>query len=360
MTKVLVVDDDAGRDVIDLVLVAEGYQVVGTGDGAMAHDVAAQEKPVLIVLNIKKPNINGLEVLHELKTDQGTRAIPVIIVNGEDGVQDAERGIRSGAVDYVTQPWAPGRLEDRIRIALTRSGAAIPTGNELLDRAMMGGMTLGNLTLVDGGADSGKSVLCQHLAYGALLMDQTVAFYVQGMTPDDLAGRMETLGLDIAPSLEEGQLLIYSLEDFYGEDSEAESALVRLQKHMEDTSGNTNVIILDALTGLVDRAGSISSVNFITECRFLCSPQSAVIISLDAAQVDPLILSHLEDLAGSHVSLHVGEFTEGSQRKAMNVLQTIKIKGTTLRTRSTICFVVDPDLARSMDMSLKVLPDVGT
>ena len=92
MTKVLVVDDDNGRDVIDLVLVGEGYQVVGTGDGAIAHDVVTQERPDLIVLSIETPTINGLEVLQRLKANQETRTVPVIIVNEEDRTQDAERG----------------------------------------------------------------------------------------------------------------------------------------------------------------------------------------------------------------------------------------------------------------------------
>tara|TARA_Y100000294_G_C8489859_1_gene310330 strand:+ start:160 stop:330 length:171 start_codon:yes stop_codon:yes gene_type:complete len=54
----------------------------------------------------------------------------------------------------------------------------------------------------------------------------------------------------------------------------------------------------------------------------------------------------------------VGTFTDEAKEKAMCALQVIKVKGTTLRTSSIICFTVDPDLARSMDMSLKVLPNV--
>ena len=310
------------------------------------------------MLSIETPNINGMEVLQSLKSDQETRAIPVIILNEEDKALDAERAVRGGALDYLIKPWPPGRPEDRIRIALTRSGTVTPTGNDLVDRAMLGGITLGNLTQVDGPAGSGKSVICQHLAYRALLVDQKVAYYVQGMTAGDLAGRMGMLGLDIAPSMEDGEFLIFSLDEFYGDGSQTTSALERLRKHLEATFTQVEVIVLDPLTGLVSRTGSASSANFFTECRFFCSPKTAVIIALDATGLDPSILGHLEGLAGNHLSLHVGTFTDEAKEKAMCALQVIKVKGTTLRTSSIICFTVDPDLARSMDMSLKVLPNV--
>ncbi len=359
MAKIVVVDDDRGRDVLDLVLVGEGHQVLGTCDGAAAHDLVAREKPNLVVLTIMAPNINGLEVLQGLKADQETRSIPVIILNEEDGVQDAERAVRGGALDYVIKPWPPGRLEDRIRIALTRSGAAIPTGNDLIDRAMMGGITMGNLTQVDGAAGSGKSVICQHLAYGALLVEQRVAYYVQGVTSGELTDRMGTLGLDISPSMEDGEFSIYSLDEFAGDDGEAASALDRLRKHMETVFANVDIIVLDGLTGLVNGAGTVPSASFFTECRFFCSPKTAVIISLDATHVDPSVLGHLEEMAGNHVRLQVGSFADGAENKAMSKMLTIKVKGTTLRTNSIICFAVDPELARSMDMSLKVLPEAG-
>jgi archaellum biogenesis ATPase FlaH/CheY-like chemotaxis protein len=358
MAKILVVDDDRGRDVIDLVLVGEGYQVVGTGDGAAAHNLVAQEKPNLIVLTIEALNINGLVVLQGLKTDQETRGIPVIILNEEDKTQEAERAVRGGALDCLIKPWPPGWLEDRIRIALTRSGPVIPTGNDLIDRTILGGITLGNLTQVDGPAGSGKSVICQHLAYGALLVDQKVAYYVQGMTAGDLVDRMGTLGLDIAPSMEDGEFTIYSLDEFYGDESEASSALERLRKHMDAVFAHVDIGVLDGLTGLVNLAGAVSSAGFFTECRFFCSPKTAVIVSLDATTVDSATTAHLGELTGNHLSLHVGAFTDGAEEKAMNVLQVIKVKGTILRTSSIICFAVDPELARSMDMSLKVLPDV--
>jgi hypothetical protein len=75
--------------------------------------------------------------------------------------------------------------------------------------------------------------------------------------------------------------------------------------------------------------------------------------------VDPLVLGHLEEMAGNHVSLQVGSYADGAETKAMSKLLAIKVKGITLRTNSIICFAVDPELARSMDMSLRVLPDAG-
>ncbi len=159
--------------------------------------------------------------------------------------------------------------------------------------------------------------------------------------------------------MEDGEFSIYSLDEFAGDDGEAASALDRLRKHMETVFANVDIIVLDGLTGLVNGAGTVPSASFFTECRFFCSPKTAVIISLDATHVDPSVLGHLEEMAGNHVSLQVGSFADGAENKAMSKMLTIKVKGTTLRTNSIICFAVDPELARSMEMSLKVLPEAG-
>ena len=73
---------------------------------------------------------------------------------------------------------------------------------------------MGSLTLLESATGTGNTVISQHLAYGALMAEMGVAFYVQGITPSVLVKNMMSLGLDVRPNLKEGQFLIYELEDF--------------------------------------------------------------------------------------------------------------------------------------------------
>ena len=131
MAKILVVDDQDARNLADLILSGEGYQVVEADDGPSACEIAVREKPDLILLAMHSPNVNGLQVLRDLKSNQSTRSIPVIISTAAGDDQSAELALRAGALDYIPKPWPTGRLSDRIRIALNRSGEAVSTGNDL-------------------------------------------------------------------------------------------------------------------------------------------------------------------------------------------------------------------------------------
>ena len=383
MTKILVADDEGEvRKVIRLILSARGYEVIEASDGEDAYNSALKEKPDLILLDIMMPIMNGFDVLEKLKNNSESASIPVIMVTALDESQDEQRGMRGGALDYITKPWAPGELEDRIRIALPDletptpaaprkstsdvnisdlDGPAIPTltsatstyistGSDPIDRALLGGIPLGSLALVEGPTGTGKTVLSQHLVYGALLADLGVAFYVQGMTPEVAVEKMKSLGLDVTEFLKEGQLEIHQLEDFN------EGGLDQLLQHLKDLPWDMNVIVADSLTQLVTQAGSTATLGFFMDCRSLCRLGKAILISLHSSGFDPEMLGRLQSLFATHLSLRVEGFTHGIVMKTMNVIEITKVKDTLLKQSSSIFFEVDPELGRSMNMSLKVLP----
>lgn len=120
MTKILVAEDElAVRQVIRLLLAAQGYEIIEAADGGSAYDKVVSEKPDIILLDVMMPVMNGFDVLRKLKANPHTASIPVIIVTGKGQSQDERRGIQGGALDYISKPWGPGELEDRIRIALS-------------------------------------------------------------------------------------------------------------------------------------------------------------------------------------------------------------------------------------------------
>ena len=80
--------------------------------------LAAQEVPDLILLDVMMPRIDGFEVLERLKSNPDTQSIPVIMVTAKGQGNDESQAMRTGAWDYITKPWGPDEVEDRVRMAL--------------------------------------------------------------------------------------------------------------------------------------------------------------------------------------------------------------------------------------------------
>lgn len=117
--RVLVVDDEPMvREVVVRYLELEGHQVRSVADGASALTDLDSNRTDLVVLDVMLPNINGLDVLTELRRTQDT---PVILLTANSDESDRIRGLDLGADDYVTKPFSPRELVARVRSVLRRS-----------------------------------------------------------------------------------------------------------------------------------------------------------------------------------------------------------------------------------------------
>ena len=113
---ILVVEDEEKlARFVELELLHEGYQVTKASNGRDALLIASENAFDLILLDIILPELNGLEVLRRLERERPT---PVILLTARDSVMDKVAGLDSGAVDYVTKPFAIEELLARIRVAL--------------------------------------------------------------------------------------------------------------------------------------------------------------------------------------------------------------------------------------------------
>ena len=96
-----------------------GYRVKVANSGRLALRYAAQEpRPDLILLDVMMPEMDGYEVLGRLREAATTRAIPVIFLTALDDARDEERGLESGAADYITKPVKPAVVLARVRTQL--------------------------------------------------------------------------------------------------------------------------------------------------------------------------------------------------------------------------------------------------
>jgi DNA-binding response OmpR family regulator len=113
--KVLVVDDDPVIvRLLEVNFEMEGFTVVTAGDGMEGVERARAEQPDIVVSDVMMPKLNGLELCVALKTDDSTKAIPVVLLSAKAQVADIRAGLDAGADDYVTKPFEPLDLIDRV------------------------------------------------------------------------------------------------------------------------------------------------------------------------------------------------------------------------------------------------------
>jgi len=114
---ILAVDDTpSDLELLAKILEREGYSLALAKDGSQALDIAAKEKPDLILLDIFMPGMDGIEICRRLKADPAVQDIPVIFVTSQSGSDEVLAGFEVGAVDYVTKPFRIPELLARVHV----------------------------------------------------------------------------------------------------------------------------------------------------------------------------------------------------------------------------------------------------
>jgi len=117
--KILICDDDPNiRNIVDFGLAAEGFQVRVAADGDEALELVRREPPDLVILDVMMPGSDGIEVCRALKEDPRTRQVPVLLLTACAGKADRDRGLAAGADDYITKPFSPQRLVEKVQSVL--------------------------------------------------------------------------------------------------------------------------------------------------------------------------------------------------------------------------------------------------
>ena len=122
--RVLVVDDEP--DIVALVayhLAKAGYRVSTAASGGEALAAAREEHPALIVLDLMLPEMSGFEVLEQLRADDATRGVGVLMLTARREEPDRIRGLSLGADDYLAKPFSPQEMVLRVAAILRRLAA---------------------------------------------------------------------------------------------------------------------------------------------------------------------------------------------------------------------------------------------
>jgi CheY-like chemotaxis protein len=123
MTKILIAEDERDiRDLITFTLGFAGFEVVAAANGEEALNLARQEIPDLILMDVRMPRMTGYEACAAMKADAKLKNIPVIFLSAKGQDSEIQTGLQAGAVDYLLKPFAPDQLTAHIQEVLAKMG----------------------------------------------------------------------------------------------------------------------------------------------------------------------------------------------------------------------------------------------
>lgn len=152
MYKILICDDQ--KDIVSalkIYLSAEEYTLLEAFDGRQAVEVARQQEPHLILLDVMMPKLDGISALRQIRKFSNA---PIILLTAKSETEDMVEGLNAGADDYITKPFVPAEVLARVRSQLRRF-AQLGSRTEIADELTVGAITMNHAektVTVDGSA----------------------------------------------------------------------------------------------------------------------------------------------------------------------------------------------------------------
>lgn len=140
-TSILVVEDEpAIQELVSFTCANSGFSVRRAESASAAHDAIRDELPDLVILDWMLPDRAGIDLLRDLRTDERTKSLPIILLTAKSAEGDKVAGLDAGADDYVVKPFSPRELVSRLRAVFRRrapehSGEALAYGSLSIDPA---------------------------------------------------------------------------------------------------------------------------------------------------------------------------------------------------------------------------------
>ena len=116
MAKILIAEDEKDiRELISFSLNFAGFEVVAAVDGQDAVEKALQEKPDLIMMDVRMPRMTGYEACAKMKGMDELKDIPIVFLSAKGQESEIQTGLDAGAYEYILKPFAPDELIQRVQ-----------------------------------------------------------------------------------------------------------------------------------------------------------------------------------------------------------------------------------------------------
>jgi archaellum biogenesis ATPase FlaH/DNA-binding NarL/FixJ family response regulator len=385
MTKKILIADNESSVLDTLVdsLRSQGYETCCARDGFEAMRVMAEESPDLMITDAQIPGLDGCLLTRYVRRASD---IPVVMTTGVPQELEVLRNTDVGADVFMMKPIdlpqlvdnvarllsgrIPGQaydpslqkskadLDDGSFVEPTAGPMRIDTGVWEFDELINEGIPSASVTLVEGSGGSGKSVMCQNLAYSGYRWGLNIAYYTSLPTAEDLDERMSSLGL----SVESGgldQFKITSLANLYARQLDPSKTFTVLWEHMKRMfrEGADMVVFDDLPPAVSEDYGPM--INFF-ERSIELSRQGLTILSIfRSSHSDRVLVEQLHEIADAHLSFSVEETPRDGRTEVFNQMEVRKIDGNIPIPSRGVAFRVNPRLIKLENRSLEPLTGMG-
>lgn len=123
MAKILIAEDEPDiRELVAFTLRFAGHEVVAGSNGEEAVQLASQEIPDLILMDVRMPRMTGYDACRTMKASPTLKDIPVVFLSAKGQDAEIQTGLEAGAEEYLLKPFAPDQLVERVKAILARFG----------------------------------------------------------------------------------------------------------------------------------------------------------------------------------------------------------------------------------------------
>jgi len=371
MTRVLVVDDEPHvRELLRRALSQWGYEVVEAENGSDSLDKFQSALPDVILMDVAMPIMNGFQALRKLRESPSSRTTPVILVTTYPASEGEPLGMSLGCQHYISKPFDLDVLKATIRVVLREVQTSIPnddlaqpglpataeaplsspppdasaaredllpTGIDLLDHELSGGLSRRSLTLIEGTSGVGKSVLCHHLAYRCLLNNQTVLYISSAENEASLAARMSSIGLGLSQHPGQGQLQTRCFKDL-DLDNDSDPTLAVLSQMVREAPRDCHAIIIDSVTNDSIYGQEPAMLHLLEQCKGQCNQGQTFCVVTHSAVLEQRLWLQLNPLLDTHIRLSL----KPMGRNLVKTLEVLKHNNAEVHTGHRIAFNVQP------------------
>jgi archaellum biogenesis ATPase FlaH len=240
-------------------------------------------------------------------------------------------------------------------LGMTTTTDSITTGVREIAESLGGGIREGSLVLVEGEAKTGKSVLCQYIAYGILHSRETsIAYFTQEYSGVELIAQMGSISLDVKRDFVADRLRVWPL---YTGDyiKNSKECLQQLINNMATLPKRFQLIMVDSVSPLITRVSSVIKVDFLQACKELCEQDRSIVLVVDRHIFEGKSLYRAYAMSDYYLKLRNQDSILDSGQvdtREMKILSVTKLAGAEHRETGDIRFEIKPKVG------IQILPFV--
>ena len=216
--------------------------------------------------------------------------------------------------------------------------SVICTGVREIDEKMGGGIPVGSLALIEGQSDAGKSVLSQHLAYGALTSAQVgVVYYTTENTAKSLISQMDSLSLSTLDYFLADRFRVYPLS-LQSDLRSGKNRFLFLSDHFNSLPSQFRLVIVDSVTLLVAHSNPVDVMDFFWACKRECDEGRSVLLIAHSYAFEEEMLSRSRSLCDAHFRLKLEQIGD----RFVKIMEVLKVRGAERPTGEVVTFEIEP------------------